>query len=300
MKTATIVLFTYKRIDSLKKCIASLAACELSAESDLIVFSDAPKSNIDADKVAVVRNYLHTINQFRSTKIVERETNMGVDYNIINGIKEIENTCSRFIILEDDVVFSKNFLLFMNQSLEKYETNPEVLSVSGFAFVNNIDANYSYDAYFTNRSWSWGWGSWGEKIKQVDWDVKDFNDFIADKKMQSSFNKTGGSDLTRMLLHTMEGKIRAWDIRLFYYQFKHKLVTLYPVTSKTINIGFTKEGSNTFGYNRYKPILDESNKQKFALPATTAINKKIDAEFLKKNNVTSRIKTRIYSMIGIK
>jgi hypothetical protein len=300
MKTATIILFTYKRIDSLKKCIASLAACELSAESDLVVFSDAPKSEADAEKVAVVRAYLHTVNQFKTTKIVERKTNMGVDYNIINGIKEIENTCDTFIILEDDVVFSENFLLFMNQSLSYYENYPEVLSVSGFNFVNNIPAAYAYDGYFTNRSWSWGWGSWGAKIKQVDWDVKDFNDFAEDKSMQSDFNKTGGSDLTRMLLHTMEGKIRAWDIRLFYYQFKHKLVTLYPVSSKTINIGFTKEGSNTFGYNRYKPILDVSNKQNFVFPEKNLIDKKVNALFLKKNNLSSRIKTRVFSMIGIK
>ncbi|MEP7279958.1 MAG: hypothetical protein ABI813_15020, partial [Bacteroidota bacterium] len=265
METATIVLFTYKRIESLKKCLASLASCELSAVSDLVVFSDAPKSDADAGKVAVVRKYLRTINQFNSVRIVERTTNMGVDYNIINGLKEIAASSERFIILEDDVVFSKNFLLFMNQSLSYYENHPGVLSISGFAFVNNIPVSYPYDAYFTYRSWSWGWASWSSKIKQVDWEVTDFDAFAADKKMQSRFNKTGGSDLTRMLLHTMEGKIRAWDIRLFYYQFKHKLVTLYPVTSKTINIGFTKEGSNTFGYNRYKPILDTSNKKLFVL-----------------------------------
>ncbi|GAC1426252.1 MAG: hypothetical protein NVSMB7_02710 [Chitinophagaceae bacterium] len=300
MKPATIVLFTYKRISSLRKCLASLSACELSAASDLIVFSDAPKNDADAEKVAVVRAYLHTLNQFKSVRIVERSTNMGVDYNIINGIKEIETHCEKFIILEDDVVFAENFLLFMNQALSYYQNYPEVLSVSGFSFVHPIPAGYAYDSYFTHRSWSWGWGSWASKIKQVDWDVKDFDAFARNKTMQSDFNNTGGSDLTRMLLHTMNGKIRAWDIRLFYYQFKHRLVTLYPVSSKTINIGFTKEGSNTFGYNRYKPVLDESNKKNFLFPESSSINQKINTLFLKKNNLPSRIKTRVFSMIGIK
>jgi len=300
MNQAPIVLFTYKRIDSLRKSLASLAKCPLSDLSDLVVFSDAPKNDTDREKVAEVREYLKSVTQFKSIKIVERTVNMGVDYNIINGIKEVSALYDKFIILEDDLVFSENFLLFMNQALDFYKEFPDVLSVSGFSFVSKAPVNYAYDVYFTNRSWSWGWGSWGSKMKDVDWDVKDFSSFIKDKAVQAAFNSNGGSDLTKMLRETMEGKIRAWDIRLFYYQFKHKMVSLYPLSSKTVNIGFTKEGSNTFGYNRYKTTLDETSKQKFNLPATSKVDEKLNAAFLRKNNLANRIMTRLFSMAGIK
>jgi hypothetical protein len=300
MTPVPIILFTYKRIDSLKKSLASLTQCPLSADSELIVFSDAPKSDTDIEKVHAVRKYLRTVTHFKKITIVERVSNMGVDYNIINGIKEVAEYCDKFIILEDDLVFSENFLLFMNQALYQYENYPDVLSVSGFSFVNKIPANYAYDTYFTNRSWSWGWGSWGSKMKPVDWDVKDFSSFIKNEQEQALFNKTGGSDLTKMLRETMKGTIRAWDIRLFYYQFKHKLISLYPVSSKTVNIGFTKEGSNTFGYNRYKTTLDESNKQNFIFPDNSHIDERLNAAFLKKNNLVNRIITRVFSMIGVK
>jgi hypothetical protein len=300
MTPAPIALFTFKRIDSLKKSMASLMRCPLSADSELIVFSDAPRNEADAEKVTAAREYLHSLTHFKKIKIVARTENMGVDYNIINGIKEMAASTEKFIILEDDLVFSENFLIFMNQALNRYESFADVLSVSGFSFVSKIPENYSYDVYFTNRSWSWGWGTWSSKIKLADWDVKDFSSFIESKEIQSLFNKSGGSDLTKMLRETMEGKIRAWDIRLFYYQFKNKLVTLYPVTSKVVNIGFTKEGHNTFGYNRYKTSLDESNKQNFVFPDNSSVDKRLNAEFLKKNNLTNRIKTRVYSMIGVK
>ena len=252
MKTVPVILFTYKRIDSLKKSLASLAACDLAAASDLVVYSDAPRNEADREKVMAVRQYLHSVDYFKSLRVVERTENMGVDYNIINGIKEAAASFGTFIILEDDLVFSKNFLLFMNQALAFYENHPDVLSVSGFSFVSSIPSGYANDGYFTRRSWSWGWGTWGAKAAKIDWDVKDFSTFIEDKSMQQSFNNAGGSDLTKMLRETMQGKIRAWDIRLFYYQFKQKMVTLYPVYSKVNNIGFTSEGHNTFGYNRYK------------------------------------------------
>ena len=300
MKPVQILLFTYKRIDSLRKSLASLSRCPMSAESDLIVFSDAPKNDTDTEKVMAVREHLRSVTHFKSVTIVERTVNMGVDYNIINGIKEVSAWCDKFIILEDDLVFSENFLVFMNKALYHYENYPEVLSISGFSFINRIPSNYQYDTYFTNRSWSWGWGTWGAKIKNADWDVKDFSSFIADKQMQSSFNNSGGSDLTKMLRETMEGKIRAWDIRLFYYQFKNKMVTLYPVSSKVVNIGFTPEGHNTFGYNRYKTTLDESNKQDFSFPDNTKPGGELNAAFLRKNNLSSRIITRVFTMIGVK
>ena len=137
-------------------------------------------------------------------------------------------------------------------------------------------------------------------MKEVDWDVKDFNTFIESKEQQTLFNKNGGSDLTKMLRETMEGKIRAWDIRLFYYQFKHKMLTLYPVSSKTVNIGFTPEGSNTFGYNRYKTKLDDTNKQQFVLPGNSQVDNRLNNAFLRKNSLSNRIMTRLFSMIGVK
>jgi hypothetical protein len=300
MTPAPIALFTFKRIDSLKKSLASLSRCPLSADSELTVFSDAPRTDEDVEKVNAVRQYLDTVTHFKKIKIVARPENLGVDYNIINGIKEMAASNDQFIILEDDLVFAENFLVFMNQALTRYENFPEVLSISGFSFINKIPAGYSSDAYFTNRSWSWGWGSWGSKIKNADWDVKDFSSFMKDKQMQSVFNKSGGSDLTKMLRETMEGKIRAWDIRLFYYQFKNKMVTLYPVSSKVVNIGFTPEGHNTFGYNRYKTTLDVSNKQDFTFPNNTKPDGALNAAFLRKNNLSSRIMTRVFSMIGVK
>lgn len=300
MQTVPIILFTYKRLDSLQKSIASLAACTLASSSDLVVFSDAPGKEEDREKVAAVRQFLSTVQSFKSVRVIAREQNLGVDFNIINGLQQAAKEFDKFIVLEDDLVFSPNFLQFMNQALTQYEQHADVLSVSGFSFVSKIPENYPFDIYFTRRSWSWGWGTWSSKISQADWSVKDFDTFIQDRSLQKAFNEAGGSDLTKMLRETMQGKIRAWDIRLFYHQFKHQLKTAYPVSSKVVNIGFTPEGHNTFGYNRYKTTLDTSNKQSFNLPADSAIEPALNAAFLAKNNLFNRIKTRLFSMAGIK
>jgi len=187
----------------------------------------------------------------------------------------------------------------MNQALINYEKSPSIISISGFSFVNKIPNNYKYDVYFTKRSWSWGWATWSNKVKDIDWLVSDFHVLEQNKELQNKFNK-GGSDLYNMLKKTMQGKIRAWDIRFFYHQFKHDYLTAYPVISKTINIGFGENATNTFGYNRYKTTLDTSNRNSFSFCNQIFIEPVIDKQFVCTNNFSNRLKTRLLGLMGIK
>lgn len=297
MKLAPIILFTHKRIDSLKTSLVSLAACDLAAASDLIVYSDGPRNGAEDEKIKMVRNYLHSAAGFKSVTVIERAENLGVDYNLIGGLTEIAKTYEKFIVIEDDLIFAPNFLVFLNKALDFYQHHSQVLNISAFAYLNKIPANYSYDGYFTYRSWTWGWASWGHKMADIDWEVKDYATFKKDRSQRVLFNKTGGSDLSKMLRETKEGVIRAWGIRMFYHQFKHQLLTLYPTTTKVTNIGFSADGSHTFGYNRYKTTLDHSNQQDFKFPDSPVPDQRLNAAFVRKNNLVNRIMTRVFSAL---
>lgn len=61
------------------------------------------------------------------------------------------------IVLEDDLVFSRNFLAFMNEGLNRYETEQKVFSICGYSNKVSPPKDYPYDAYFCTRSSSWGW-----------------------------------------------------------------------------------------------------------------------------------------------
>jgi len=295
---APIIFFTYKRLESIIKTIDSLKTCSLASESILRIYSDGAKNVEDKHLVEQVREYLHSINGFKEVIVVERENNMGVDFNIIEGIKEASILFEKFIIVEDDLILSSNFLEFMNQALLKYEKSPTIISISGFSFVNNIPNNYNYDVYFTKRSWSWGWATWSSKVKDIDWRVSDFHIIENNKALQYKFNR-GGSDLYNMLRKTMQGKIRAWDVRFFYHQFKNNYITVYPTISKTINIGFGDNATNTFGYNRYKTTLDTSNSKIFKFCDHIFQNTTINKQFIQKNSLLNRIKTRLLGSLGV-
>ncbi len=300
MNFAPIILFTYKRLDTLQQCVASLQKCPESAESDLIIVSDFAAREIDVEKVMEVRRFLPSIKGFKTIEIIERTQNLGVDYNIIEGIKLMATRFSQFIVVEDDLVVQDGFLHFLNASLDFYPNNPEVLSVSGFSFVKKIPNTYPYDSYFAKRTCPWGWATWSNKIKDVDWEIADKDIFLQSRKIQNKFNKWG-SDRSRMLKNTLEGKVRAWDIRLDYQQFKDGTCTLYPVASLVENIGFgSYDASNTFGYNRFKTKTKFNKITNFKFSETVFYNKTISKKFIMKNSIQQRIFTRIMKMINYK
>jgi len=73
MTFSPIVLFTYNRPFHTRKTIEALQKNRLAAQSDLIIFSDGPKEGIPDQPVQEVRDYLKTIEHFKSVRIIERK-----------------------------------------------------------------------------------------------------------------------------------------------------------------------------------------------------------------------------------
>ncbi|MEY4572063.1 MAG: hypothetical protein RLZ10_1289 [Bacteroidota bacterium] len=299
MKLAPIVLFTFKRLDTLKQTIEALEKNYMAKESELIIFSDAAKG--DADKIAVekVREYLVTIHGFKKIIIHEAKQNKGLAQSIIDGVSQVLKTHDSVIVLEDDLVTSPNFLNFMNESLIKYLNIENVFSISGFSFDLKFKEKFYSDSYFLNRGWSWGWATWKDRWEKVDWKIIDYNSFINNKTARKNFSK-GGSDLNGMLDRQMTGKLDSWAIRWFYNQFKLNGLTLFPVHSKIVNEGFGKDATHTTGSSRrYIPNFDTSNKTKFIFPEKIEVSEVALKRFQLKMGYLSRVRSKIETLLGL-
>ena len=133
------------------------------------------------------------------------EHNLGLAASIIAGVSKIFEIADEVIVLEDDLIVTSNFLSFMNQALTRFQLDKKVFSISGYSFNISGSKTTNYDAYFLNRGWSWGWATWKDRWKDIDWEVKDYNEFNSNRKLKASFNK-GGSDLTAMLQKHNDGQ----------------------------------------------------------------------------------------------
>lgn len=299
MNTAPILLFTYKRLDTLKLAVAALQKNVFAEVSDLFIFSDAAKKEVDQQAVKDVREFLHTITGFKKITIVEREHNWGLAKSIIAGTSLVLEDYEHAIVLEDDLIATPNFLSFMNQALKQYKNQKSVFSISGYSFKLCTDKKrYPQDAYFLNRGWSWGWATWKDRWKDVDWDVNTYKTFITDKKAQKAFAE-GGSDLNKMLREQMEGRLDSWAIRWFYHQFKVGGLTLYPVFSKIYNAGFDAFATHTTGSEkRYIPALDMERKTTFIFPTDVAITGLFQQLFKRRMGIGARIQSKLQTIVS--
>ncbi len=287
MKLAPIVLFTYKRLDTLKLVIPALKANDLAIDSELVIFSDAAKHPTDKPLVQNVRNYIKTIDGFKSVRIVEASKNKGLANSIIDGITSVIREYGKVIVLEDDLITGKDFLVFMNESLNRYEHLKEVLSISGYTPPVTIPLNYGYDVYFAGRSTSWGWATWADRWENVNWDISNYKSALNSVKRRYELFKVG-SDIAPMLKKQYQGKIDSWAIRWVFHQFKHHLYAVYPVKQKIKNIGFGKDATHT-SKERKGVEIDSMGMDTFNLPSEVILNKAILKSFYSNYSLINRM-----------
>src|ERR1043166_3823869 len=113
---APLVLFSYKRLETLRLTIESLKNNQLSSQTDLFIYSDAAKKSEDEIFVDRVRQYLTTITGFRTITIKYADFNKGLAKSIIDGTSEILKEHDSIIVMEDDLLVTPNFLSFMNHA----------------------------------------------------------------------------------------------------------------------------------------------------------------------------------------
>ena len=296
---APVILFGYKRPDELRQTIKALQANYLAPASDLYVFVDAPRKPADEPGVAEVRELIEQLTGFRNIYRSYAPANIGCADSIIQGITTVLQQHSSAIIVEDDLITAPNFLDYMNQCLRQYADTKKVYSIAGYTFPFAKPADYAADAYFIPRHSPWGWATWADRWQSIDWTVSDYDEFKNDAKRQRAFNQ-GGSDLSRMLRHQMEGAIDAWDIRYCYSRFRAGGLTVYPTISKVQNIGFGPGATHTDIFNRYKTQLDAGQQRTFNLPTVVQATPYYKQKTIQRYSPITRIYNRLKTYAGIR
>ncbi len=257
---APIILFVYNRPLHTRKVVEALLDNSLSSDSDLFIYADGPRENCSADcrkNISEVRQYIHSIEGFRSIHIIEQTVNKGLDPSEIDAVTEIVNRYGRVIVLEDDIVVSPYFLQFMNDALEYYKDWENVFQIGSFVPVLRYIQQLSEGTYFSYRSESWGWATWKEK-----WNLCDYSNYCLSLNEHSArlkqlhYNRAG-ADMYDNLLSYLKGQNDAWDARWQDCMYRYNAVCVRPTRTLSINIGFDGTGEHC-------GIMSEEDKLKWA------------------------------------
>jgi len=260
---APVIIFVYNRPEHTKITINALSSNYLAKETVVYIYSDAAKDDSQKKLVEATRSYIDKIQQknyFDKVEIIKANNNKGLANSIIDGVTEIIEKYNKVIVIEDDLITSKDFLQYMNGALSFYENNESIWSISGYNLPIEIPTNYKHDVYVSYRGCSWGWASWKNRWDKVDWSVKDYSTFKDSRVLRRRLNR-GGRDMAAMLDLQMVGKIDSWAIRWCYTQSKLNLFTVYPVRSRIKNIGLDGSGTHSGISKHYETDFNVNNNE---------------------------------------
>lgn len=254
MTSTPVALFVYNRPWHTQRTVEALQANRGANDTKLHIFSDAPLSPRDESDVMAVRRYLRNITGFKKVHCTFREKNMGLANSITEGVSHLCEEYGRTIVLEDDLVTSPYFLQFMNNALDCYENDENVMHVSGFAYPTRSSA--VTPTFFFRVPLCWGWATWSRAWKTFRRDISVIDLFNDD--MINKLNVGGSYDFWKQILQNRDGTRNTWFIFWYVSVFLEGGLALFPSKSLVRNIGHDGTGVHCSRSLDYDVNLAES------------------------------------------
>jgi len=251
---APIALFVYNRPQHTERTVKFLRQNELAAESRLFIYADGPKAGGDDDtKVQEVRDYLKTIDGFKSVTIIESNKNKGLAQSIIDGVTQLTATYGQVIVFEDDLISSPHTLTYFNEALNRYRNHEKVMHIGAYMYpLANPDLP---ESFFYRAATSWGWATWQRAWVHFEADIdKLMQQFDPAKKAAFSIDHT--MNFWKQMIEFKTGKNNSWAIRWYASVFLKGGLTLNPAQSLINNIGHDGSGVHSGINDIYNVVIN--------------------------------------------
>ncbi len=240
-RPAPVALFAFKRPVHLARTLQSLADNPLAARTELFVFCDAARHSGDAEGVAEVRSLVAGLQGFASVTRIFRDVNLGLARSIIDGVSSILATHGRVIVVEDDLLLAPHFLQYMNDGLDRYDSEASVASIHGYCYpvIDPLP-----ETFFMRGADCWGWATWSRAWRHFEADGASLLAALRMQRLTRAFDLDGSFPYTRMLVDQIAGRNDSWAVRWHAACFLQGMLTLYPGRSLVENIGNDSSGTH--------------------------------------------------------
>lgn len=240
---APILLFVYNRPQHTRKVLMALESANLAPESELFIFSDGAKNANNIELVNQVRAIISEPWAFKNITIIERNNNLGLAANIIDGVSKVIKKFGRAIILEDDLEISKYGLEYFNNALTQYQFDEKVMEISGYMYPVK-DKDKLEESFFFRVANSWGWATWARAWNHFEQDINKLTENFSEEDIKR-FSIDHTENFWKQVEQFKAGKINSWAIRWYLSIFNKNGLVLYPRESMIQNIGTDGSGTHS-------------------------------------------------------
>ena len=239
-----ILIACFVRAEKLAEIIEPL----VGLKNPIYVVMDAPRDYKESIRVAEVQRVLND-SALLISDILTFSRNQGTN-SVAMGVDWILQDFESVIVIEEDILVSKQFIQFAEIMLEKYSRDNRVGSITAMNLVpvEHITApnfTYRFSCYF----YAWGWATWRDRWEQMiplnEWNIDSLRtpitsrNYLAQEKWKCSMREVDSGRAPGL-----------WDYRWIYTYWMKRWLTLVHNTNLAINIGFDDEATHT----RRKPL----------------------------------------------
>ena len=275
-----VCLFVYNKHHLINRVLLSLSKCDNFKYHKVFIFSDISSNNLENIKVKLVRQkILKFKKKNKNVYIILREKKYGLKDNIIFGVSDVIKKYKKVIVVEDDLIFSKDFLNYMQKNLDFYKNHKKIFSISGYSpsIIRKNSKSYNHQNFFSYTPSSWGWATWVDRWVKFKPLIKLNNRNIS--KIKKVFKLTSVANYFSFKDINLK-KRDLWAANFVYTSLVCKSLNSYPLVSKISNIGFDGTGQGGISKKFSERLIYKKNNI-FSLNSKIKLNKNFDMLLLK-------------------
>lgn len=239
---------------------AQLSALRLLEPRNIYIAIDGPRPNHgDAGLVKQTRGLISSIDWTCKVRTLIREQNLGCRTGVSSAIDWFFQHERQGIILEDDILPSRDFFGFCSTLLKRFESDDRILSICGSNFVPQAEQTGDYSLRFSRFAHIWGWATWRRTWTSYRADIGEWR---RDLPLRELHQRVGGSLFeTAFWSNTFDGVASSgkdtWDAQLEFLSLRTGSLTVLPRNNLVTNIGFASNATHTFQSPDYLQPIGE-------------------------------------------
>lgn len=244
---APVLIPTLNRSEHFKKCLESLEECSCADKTEIYVALDYPPSEKYVEGWKKNKEYLdikRNNNHFKKLNVIYRDRNFGLygDNSNYNALyREVAKVSDRFILTEDDNVFSKRFLEWINWGLTYFENDNSIYAICGYMHPAKLKKDIKGSYFYRHDLAAWGYGGWFKK--RIPLTLELANELIKSEKVYKYEMKHMFTSYVSLLDMKKRG-VEYGDAIVKAMEIDRDMYSVYPVQTFVLNKGWDGSGSH--------------------------------------------------------
>jgi hypothetical protein len=239
-----ILLIAFNRPAHTRRVLDSLRSIQ---PTQVFVAADGPRQGNENDVISCADVKRIIVDQIDwPCQVLTRfnSVNMGCRKGVEQAIDWFFDEVEEGIILEDDVVPTRDFFFYCQELLERHRFDQRIGSISGNCFLpKGVQIDESY--YFSMYTHCWGWATWRRAWRCYDKDMLQWIDFRNCGWVEMLAGKEAANYWRRLIDQVYLNVVDTWDLVWLYSCWKSGFLTCVASVELIENIGFGLDATHT-------------------------------------------------------